>query len=186
MIFNQHSRLEGAHALLSASKYHWVNYTDQKLEAFYTAQQAAVRGTRFHALAAELIRMGVVLPKNGKHLNMYVNDALGFHMQPEVVLFYSDVCFGTADAIGFRNNKLRIHDLKMGITATKVTQLEVYAALFCLEYSHKPMDIEIELRIYQNDERRIYQGDPDAITHIMSKIVEFDRRIQEWRQEALG
>jgi len=184
--FNQHSRLEGAHALLSASKYHWVNYDDQKLEAFYTAQRAAVRGTRFHSLAAELIRMGVHLPKNSKTLNMYVNDALGFRMQPEVVLFYSDVCFGTADAIGFRRNKLRIHDLKMGISPTKVTQLEVYAALFCLEYQMKPMEIEIELRIYQSDEVRITEGDPDTITHIMSKIVEFDRRIQGWRQEELG
>lgn len=186
MIFNQHLRLEGAHALLSASKYHWVNYDDQKLEAFYTAQQAAVRGTRFHSLAAELIRMGVLLPRNSKTLNMYVNDALGYHMSPEVVLFYSDVCFGTADAIGFRNNKLRVHDLKMGLSSTKMTQLEVYAALFCLEYGHKPMEIEIELRIYQNDERRIVEGNPDAITHIMSKIVEFDRRIQQWRLEALA
>lgn len=186
MIFNNHSRLEGLHALLSASKYHWVNYNDQKLEAFYTAQQAAVRGTRYHALAAELIRMNTLLPRNSKTLNMYVNDALGYHMKPEVVLYYSDVCFGTADAIGFRNNRLRIHDLKMGITPTKVTQLEIYAALFCLEYEVKPMDIEIELRIYQNDEKRITEGDRDAITHIMSKIVEFDRRIQEWRKEALA
>lgn len=186
MIFNQHSRLEGAHALLSASKYHWVNYDDQKLEAFYTAQQAAVRGTRFHALAADLIRMGVNLPRNTNTINLYVNDALGFFMQPEVVLFYSDISFGTADAIGFRNNKLRIHDLKMGITATKMTQLEVYAALFCLEYAKKPMDIQIELRIYQNNQRRIEIGDPDRITHIMSKIVEFDRRIQQWRLEALA
>jgi hypothetical protein len=185
VIFNDHSKLAGLHALLSASKYHWVNYTDQKLEAFYTAQQAAARGTRFHNLAAELIRMKVKLPRNTKTLNQYVNDALGFFMEPEVVLFYSDVCFGTADAIGFRNNKLRIHDLKMGISPTKMTQLEVYAALFCLEYKMKPMDIDIELRIYQNDAYRVQVGDPDVISHIMSKIVEFDRRIQEWRQEEL-
>jgi hypothetical protein len=185
VLFNQHSHLEGAHALLSASKYHWVNYDDQKLEAFYTAQQAAARGTRFHELAADLIRMGVNLPRTNKTLNLYVNDALGFRMTPEVVLVYSDVSFGTTDCISFRRNKLRIHDLKMGITATKVTQLEVYAALFCLEYSVKPMDIEIELRIYQNNEIRIYPGDADMITHIMSKIIEFDRRIQNWRKEAL-
>lgn len=186
MIFNTHSRLEGAHALLSASKYHWVNYDDHKLKAFYTAQQAAVRGTRFHNLAADLIRMNTPLPRNTKTLNMYVNDALGFHMKPEVVLVYSDVAFGTADAIGFRNNKLRVHDLKMGISATKMTQLEVYAALFCLEYAVKPMEIEIELRIYQNDARRIEEGDADRITHIMSKIIEFDKQIQTWRQEELA
>lgn len=192
MIFNQHLRLEGAHALLSASKGSWVNYDDHKLEAFYTAQQAAVRGTRFHALAADLIRMDVKLPKNSKTLNMYVNDALGYRMSPEVVLFYSDVAFGTADAIGFRNNKLRIHDLKMGITPTKMTQLEIYAALFCLEYGVKPMDIEFELRIYQNDAVKVHPEFPeeqsvlqDRITHIMSKLVEFERRIQQWRKEAL-
>lgn len=185
MLFNTHSRLEGAHALLSASKYHWVNYDDHKLEAFYTAQQAAVRGTRFHALAADLIRMGVNLPRNSNTLNLYVNDALGFHMTPEVVLFYSDIAFGTADAIGFRNNKLRIHDLKMGISNTKMTQLEIYAAYFCLEYGMKPMEIEIELRIYQHNERRIELADPDRITHIMSRIVEFNSRIQKWREEAL-
>jgi hypothetical protein len=186
VIFNTHSRLAGAHALLSASKYHWVNYDDQKLQAFYTAQQAAVRGTRFHALAAELIRMQVTLPRSEKTLNMYVNDALGFQMTPEVTLFYSDVAFGTADAIGFRKGKLRIHDLKMGISSTKMTQLAVYAAYFCLEYGYAPHDIETELRIYQNDERRIVEGNPDEIVQIMNKIKDFDRKIQAWRQEALA
>jgi hypothetical protein len=36
VIFNKHSNLAGQHAFLSASKYHWVNYTDQKLDASFT------------------------------------------------------------------------------------------------------------------------------------------------------
>ena len=186
MIFNAHSNLAGQHALLSASKYHWINYDDQKLEALYTASQAAKRGTEFHALAAELIRMEVKLPNTTKTLNAYVNDALGFRLSPEVTLYYSDNCFGTTDAIGFRKNKLRIHDLKMGITPASVNQLLVYASLFCLEYKFKPMEIQTELRIYQNDNVQIWEADPDEVTHIMSKIVMFDRRINEMRMEALG
>jgi uncharacterized protein DUF2800 len=114
---------------------------------------------------------------------MYVNDALGFRMEPEQTLFYSNNCFGTADAISFRRNKLRVHDLKTGITQTSEHQLEVYVALFCLEYGFKPVDIEVEMRIYQNDEIRVYIGDPDVITHIMDRIVTFDRRIQEMKGE---
>jgi hypothetical protein len=186
MRFNPHPDLVGQHAFLSASKYHWVKYSDQKLEAALTASMAAQRGTRLHNLARELIELQVRLPANGKTLNRYVNDALGFRMTPEVTLYYSPNAFGTADAIGFRNNKLRIHDLKTGISPTSVMQLVIYAALFCLEYGYKPMDIETELRIYQHDDVTIWDGDPDEITHVMSKFVAFDRRITEIRMEALG
>lgn len=200
MLFNQHSNLEGMHAFLSASKYSWVNYDDQKLEAFYTSQQAAFRGTQLHDLADRLVRLGVKLPRNNKTLNAYVNDALGFRMSTEVVLMYSDIVFGTTDAISFRNNKLRIHDLKTGITASKMTQLKIYAAIFCLEYGVKPHDISIELRIYQNDNIRIEPDAPvedpfyesqhmalrDEIVHIMSRIVEFDKKIQQWKREAIA
>jgi hypothetical protein len=186
VIFNTHSDLAGQHAFLSASKYHWIGYDDQKLDAAYTAAMAARRGTELHDLAHQLIRLGVKLPANSKTLNAYVNDALGYRMSPEVTLYYSPNCFGTADAIGFRRNKLRVHDLKTGITPTSVKQLLVYAALFCLEYRYKPMDIEMELRIYQNDDIQVWEADPDEVTHIISKIIGFDRRINEMRQEALG
>lgn len=191
MLFNKHSDYEGLHALLSASKHHWINYTDQKLDAFVVSNLAARRGSDLHALAAELIRLKVKLPKTRTTLNAYVNDSLGFLLQPEVVLFYSANCFGTADAIGFRNNRLRIFDLKTGITPTSFNQLYVYAALFCLEYDMKPMQIETEFRIYQNDEVKFLPtadglADPDFITHVMSRIVYFDRRINEIRAEALG
>jgi len=185
MIFNKHSALVGQHAFLSASKYHWIGYDDDKLERVYVAAMAAQRGTELHTLAHELIRLGVKLGRSPKTLNMYVNDAIGYRMTPEQPLFYSTNCYGTVDAISFRKNKLRIHDLKTGITQTSEHQLEVYAALFCLEYRYKPFDIEIELRIYQNDEIRIYEGDPDTITHIMEKIKSFDKRISLMQKEGL-
>ena len=31
MIFNKHSALEGQHAFLGASKYHWINYDESKV-----------------------------------------------------------------------------------------------------------------------------------------------------------
>jgi hypothetical protein len=181
--FNKHSDLAGQHAFLSASKYHWVNYTDQKLEAAFLSAMAARRGTELHDLAHQLIRLGVKLPKTPTTLNLYVNDALGYRMTPEQVLYFSPNAFGTADAISFRRNKLRIHDLKTGITQTSEKQLEIYAALFCLEYEYKPHDLDIELRIYQNDEVRIYEADPEVISHIMDRFIVFDQRINELRGE---
>jgi hypothetical protein len=133
-----------------------------------------------------MIRLGVKLPDTEETLNSYVNDAIGFRMVPEQMLFYSKNCYGQADALGFRKDKLRIHDLKTGIITTKVTQLEIYGALFCLEYGIKPLNIEMEFRIYQNDNIRIYEGDPLVVTNIMDKIVYFDRRIEELRTEAYG
>jgi hypothetical protein len=186
MIFNKHSDLVGQHAFLSASKYHWINYTDEKLDRVFIASMAMQRGTELHALAHECIRLGVRLPKTQKTLHMYVNDAIGYRMTTEQVLYYSENAFGTADTIGFRRNKLRIHDLKTGVFPCSEHQLEVYAAYFCLEYKFKPMDIEIELRIYQNDEVRIFEVDPDIITHIMDKVKMFDKRINELRMEAMS
>ena len=187
MHFNTHSNLVGLHAFLGASKYHWINYNEEKLDRVFTASMAAQRGTELHALAHELIRLGVKLPGRGsKSLNMYVNDAIGFRMKPEQPLFYSDNCFGTPDAISFRGKLLRIHDLKTGVTPTSFTQLEVYAALFCLEYRYKPFEIDVEMRIYQNDEIRIEVADPDRIAHIMDKIITFDKRITAIRMEALS
>lgn len=186
MNFNKHFELAGQHAFLSASKYHWINYSDEKLERVFVAAEAARRGSDLHALAHEAIRLGVRLPSTKKSINQYVNDAIGYRMVTEQVLYFSENAFGTADAIAFRRNKLRIHDLKTGVFPCSEHQLEVYAALFCLEYKFKPAQIEIELRIYQNDEVRIYEADPDVITHIMDRIVTFDKRITELRLEAMS
>ena len=131
MNFNRHSHLEGQHAFLSASKYHWINYDEEKLISTFIKFQAIQKGTELHELASNLIRLGVKLPKSNKTLNLYVNDAIGFKMEPEQVLYYSDNCFGTADTISFRKDMLRIHDLKSGESPASIKQLMVYNALFC-------------------------------------------------------
>lgn len=182
MIFNQHSDLQGKHAFLSPSNYHWINYTDQKLEARFKTIVASRRGVDLHALAHEAIRLGVKLASSNKALAAYVRDAIGYRMYCEQPLFYSDNCFGTADTIAFQRRVLRIHDLKTGITATSMKQLEVYAAIFCLEYGVAPYDIEIELRIYQRDDIEVFHPDPDAILFIMEKIVAFDQQIEEIKE----
>lgn len=178
MRFNVHSNLAGTHAFLGASNYHWINYDDAKLDHAFTTAQAARRGTQMHELAYQCIALGVRLPDVQQTINLYVNDAIGFKMVPEQILFYSPNCYGTADTISFRRDKLRIHDLKNGVTKSSENQLYVYAALFCLEYEVKPHQIETELRIYQSDEVRTYEGDPETILYIMSKIKAFDARIE--------
>ena len=185
MRFNTHYHLEGRHSFLTPSKPSWLKYDDDKLDRVFHTAEAARRGTRIHDVAKELISLGLVMPRNNKTLNMYVNDAIGYRMEPEQRLYFSDNCFGQADAIGFRNNKLRIHDLKTGVNQTTFTQLEVYAALFCHEYGERPFDIEMELRIYQNDDVRVHIPDPGDIMGIMEAIKHMDKRI-EFLKEAIS
>lgn len=175
MNFIDHSKLLGQHAFLSASKYHWINYDLDKLSESYNAYLAVQKGTELHDIAYRLIKNSIRLPRTHTTLNMYVNDAIGFKMTPEQVLYYSENCFGTCDAISFKKDILRIHDLKTGQTPARMEQLMVYNALFCLEYRVKPNDIQTELRIYQNDDVEISNPDPDDIYLIMDKIVEFDK-----------
>lgn len=177
MEFRDHSKLKDQHAFLSASKYNWINYDEEKLAQAYMRWQAVQRGTDLHAYAAESIRLGIKLPKTRKTLNMFVNDAIGFRMNPEQVLFYSLNCFGTADAICFRNDILRIHDLKTGETRASMNQLKIYAALFCLEYEVDPRKIQIKLCIYQYDDVNVLEPDPNDILAIMDKIIAFDKKI---------
>lgn len=183
MNFNKHYAQEGKHAFLSASKWHWINYDDDKVAESYLKFSAARRGTVLHELAAQLIRLGVKLPRSQKTLNMYVNDAIGFKMTPEQVLYYSDNCFGTADAISYRSGKLRIHDLKTGMIPAHIEQLEVYAAIFCLEYGVNPGDIEIELRIYQGNEVIIFEPETEDIENIIVRIIKSDEIINKLRSE---
>lgn len=179
MDFKQHSpKLEGTHAFLGASQHAWINYSDDKLREVYFNMLAKERGTRLHAFAAESIRLGIKLPKNRNTLNAYVNDAIGFRLTPEQMLYYSDNAYGTADAIGFRNGLLRVHDLKTGVTKASMKQLMVYDALFCLEYGYKPDRINIENRIYQSKEVLIENPDPNEIFRIMDTIVRFDKIIE--------
>lgn len=185
MIFNDHSRLAGEHSFLSASRKSWVNYTDEKLLETYRNHKEAQYGTRLHALAEELITLGIHLPRSRKTLNLYVNEAINYRMQPEQVLYYSANCFGTADAISFRKGLLRIHDLKTGKIKASMTQLEIYAAMFCLEYNKTPAEIEMELRIYQNDDVDVCVPDPQVIEDIMLRIVHFDKLIEQAKAEGI-
>ena len=177
MKFFDHSVMAGRHAFLSASKYHWIRYDEDKLyETFSNAMDAAM-GSRLHAVAAELITLKIRMPETTQTLNAYVNDAIGFRMTPEVLLVASDNAFGTADAVSFYDNTLRIHDLKNGVTPAKIDQLLVYACFFLIEYRFKPNEIKIILRIYQNDDIVEYVPEMDELTHIIDKILVFDELI---------
>ena len=183
MQFNIHHKLRGLHAPFTASQSHWLRYSDEKVMEVYANKKAAEMGSRIHEWAAETIKLGIKQPKSKKTIYAYVNDAIGFKMEPEVVLFYSERFFGTADAISFRNNVLRIHDLKTGKTPVKMEQLMVYAALFCLEYKYRPSEIDIELRIYQNDEILYHKPETDEIVPIMDKIVHLDKLLAKIEEE---
>lgn len=198
MKFNSHPELEGKHAFLSPSGYHWIRYSDDKILDRLDTHMSAQHGTRLHNVAAELIALGLVQPKTPTTFNMYVNDAIGYRMSPEVSLVASYNAFGTADAISFRKerardkvNTLRIHDLKNGVNKASMDQLRIYAAYFCIEYAVNPNDIMIELRIYQNDDYIVLNSTeyPDLgaeILVIMGRTIHFDKIISERRMEVLG
>ena len=175
MQFNQHRNLEGLHAPFSPSQCSWLRYDDDKALEVYNNKQASEIGTQLHAWAKTTIDLGIKQPRSKKTIYAYVNDAIGFKMDTEVVLYYSDRFFGTADSICFRNGMLRIHDLKTGKIPAHMEQLMIYAALFCLEYKVKPSEIDMELRIYQNDDVLICNPTAEEIVPIMNKIVHLDK-----------
>lgn len=182
MNFNEHWNLVGKHAFLSPSQYHWVNYSLDKLEERFFNSKAAERGTELHEYAAMAIRLNRKQPKNQDTVNMFVNDAIGYSMTPEQPLYYSDNCFGTADAISFNKNLLRIHDLKTGVTPASMMQLELYAALFCLEYGKNPESMDIILRIYQSNAKEEVTPEGKEIAVLMDQIVEFDAMIEKFKE----
>ena len=183
MQFYNHHNLQGLHAPFSASQSSWLRYDDKKALEVYANKKAAEMGTKLHQWAKDTIDLGIKQPKSKKTIYAYVNDAIGYKMDTEVVLFYSERFFGTADAISFRNGVLRIHDLKTGKNPVHIEQLMVYAALFCLEYKVKPGEIKIELRIYQNDEVLYHKPEADEILPIMDKIIHFDKLLQQLEEE---
>jgi hypothetical protein len=161
---------------------------------------ASLIGTTLHSFAEDRIRYGFKAIKGDKraaqlellkanvpaavinyidfdnmyeNLMAYINDCIGYKMQPEVILYLSEVCFGTADAISFneKTGMLRIHDLKTGSTPAHMEQLLIYAALFFLEYrAFKISESQIELRIYQNNDVFIANPGVDEILPIMDKL----------------
>lgn len=184
MNFHDHSNLEGLHAPFSPSQPAWLRYDDEKIREVFMNKQAVQLGTRLHEWAAETIQLGLKQPRSNRTIYNYVNDAIGFRMTPEQVLYFSPRFFGTTDAITFKNGILRIHDLKTGKTPAHMEQLEIYAALYCLEYGVKPADIRMELRMYQNDEVIVHTPDVTDIAPIMDKIRHFDKVLEELEEES--
>lgn len=188
MKFKKHSEVEGRHALLSASKYHWINDDDEALISRVEKANAAAHGTRLHAFAAEAIQLRQKMENNSKTINLYVNECIGYGMEVEVVLFYTWYAFGTADAIQFRQEDdgrfvLRIFDLKTGTSKASFTQLVAYAALFCLEYEIKPMTIDYDLRIFQNDDIHYYECDPEEVAYVVDRYKEANKLVTKHQEE---
>lgn len=207
MNFNKHLELEGKHAILSPSKHYWLRYDDDALMKNYIASYATDVGTLVHEYARDRIRYRLPLEDCSSEKNAlltfllknyipyrvidldrlfynlvpYVNDAIGFKLESEVILKYSDLCFGTADAIGVRRGLLRIHDLKTGVTPASMDQLLLYAGLFFHEYKrdYRPTTMKVELRIYQNQEVLIHNPECDEIRGVMDKIVHGDMVINK-------
>lgn len=152
MNFNRHSELRGQHAFLSPSNPSWLRYDNDKMKLVYLNHKNIARGTELHEFAAKAIELGVTLGRSNRTLNHYINDAIRYGLTPEQMLYYSRFCFGTADAIQLDKNILRIFDLKTGFSKPHREQLEIYAALFCLEYGIKPKSLNMDLRIYQSDD----------------------------------
>lgn len=174
IFFKPHPELEGKHALLSPSKYHWVKDDEEKYLRRLDNEFAKQRGTELHELAKTLIKLKIKL-KDDKHtFGMYVNDAIDFNMLPEIPVKYSNYCFGTIDSVCFdeKNNLLRIHDLKTGFSPVNVLQLMLYAAIVCLDNNVDPEDISFELRIYQNDDYKQWNPTGEEIRELMNNIIQ--------------
>ena len=207
MNFNKHLDIVGKHAILGASKYSWLNYDDEQLWKAYVNSFATDIGTLVHdyakdkiiyrqrmednqseknALMLHLLKNGIpfgVIPIDSLFYNVlpYVNDAIGFKMIPEQVLYYSEFLFGTTDTISYSRNVLRIHDLKTGVRPASMDQLLIYAALFFLEYKKEVnfQKSKTELRIYQNKEVIVHTPTNEEIGVIMDKVIHGDMVIDK-------
>lgn len=179
MQFNKHYDLEGKHSALSASKHSWVRYTPERMEQVILNERKKQEGTELHAIASAMIKKRIkASPHVKKAFNLFVNDAIGFKLHSEVVLSYSKNAFATSDAIGFRDGVLRIHDLKTGDSKPSFEQLDIYAALFMLEYDVDPFKVkDIVQRLYQFDGFEEQHQDPQVIQDIMNQIIEMDQVI---------
>lgn len=186
--FYDHPEVEGRHAFLSASKYSWLRYDKAKLRETFDNSMNAALGTKLHEIAKDLITYRIKVQRSAKTFNMYVNDAIGYGMDAERPLVYSENIFGTADAIGYTraNGKgtLRIHDLKMGAKPAKMDQLLIYAAIFFFEYKIRPNDVRVELRIYQHDDIQVYEPDLAEILEVMEIITTMDAYLEQFKSEA--
>ena len=189
MIWNDHSDLNGKHAILSPSQYSWLRYSDENNYAQLInrckAEYASTIGTIIHdyaqmriknrlpmypeeqnAITLELLRNNIPrysfeVERFFQTLMEYVNDAISYNMDPEVTLYYSNNAFGHCDAINYYRRTLRIHDLKTGTSPASFDQLIIYSAYFFLEYGKK-MKLKPE---NVNTELRLYQLSEISICH---------------------
>lgn len=157
----------------------WLGKDKEYLKRKIKNEQARFIGTKKHEMAEWDVKLRMKRPETNNTFNMYVNDAIGYRMDTEVKLWYSKWCYGTADALCFRDGLLRIHDLKTGASKTNMEQLIVYAALFCLQNDINPNDIDIELRIYQSDNVVVHNPGLDEIVHAMDYIESASRWLDE-------
>lgn len=180
------------HAFLSPSKFHWIRYDKEKLIKAYYNWRNVQNGTKLHALAETLILARHEQKRDGTTFNTYVNDAIKYKMEPEKLLWYSENLFGHADAlmfkppIGSRKGILRIHDLKTGIIPAHFDQLIIYAAIYCVTNNVDTDSIDIELRIYQNDDVQIYEPTCEEMNEYISSMVEADNIVNELRMQEGG
>lgn len=211
MIWLDHSRdpHRGEHALFSPSQMSWVNdQSDNDILDRYNRGLAKDIGTIVHSIAKKciqsntkfsrsaaksLITMELVsngIPRSAfdaeslaTNFVNYVVDAIGFSMIPEKELYFSEWCYGTADAIMVDTTRkiLRIHDLKTGMIPAKFLQLEIYTALFFLDmgaFSFTPEEYNVELRIYQGGEIAEEYPTAEVIVPIMDSI--------KWHSEVMN
>lgn len=183
MIWKHYSIPAGSHAPFSASNYHWLGYDVNKATEYIRNMKAKERGTIMHAHAAQCIKLKT--PLQGKDtLAKYVNDCITLNMDPEVLLYYSPYFFGTTDAINV-DSKIRISDLKTGVSKASMKQLYIYDALYCLDYNINPKDINHELRIYQNGEVFTEKPKGKDILPIIDQIKLLNSVITSMPQEEL-
>lgn len=210
MNWNPHLEWQGKHAIFAPSSPYWMTDSEEEAIQRYCSSFASSVGTVLHAMAADhiafstkmtrfdkkyirlnLLKAGIPAPVVDRlpeddifeTLMLYVNDCIGFRMVPEQKVGYSDLFFGTCDAIRFdeREKLLRISDLKTGTTPAKMDQLVGYDALFrlekCPELHIRPEEIKSELRIYQCGEIRLCTPETDDIISIMNLIKARDELI---------
>lgn len=180
MIWKSYSHLKNSHAFLAPSRYHWLNYSEDKLIQTYKNHKKVGLGTEYHEVASRLINLAIRLPNTAASFNSFVNDAIGYKMDSEVLLYYSPNCYGTVDAISFNKGLLRIHDLKTGTAGTSMNQLLIYASLFVLDYGVSTRELKgVELRIYQNSEVTEFFPSPKEVFAVVSVIVRSDKIINK-------
>lgn len=203
MRWNDHSNLKNTHALFSPSTGGWEKYDQDRLQERYYTSFATTIGTAIHDEAMWHINKKILVKATAKgelklslyknpsipddiidvldfdpifkNYMAYVNDAIGYRMDAEVILYSNDLCYGTTDAISYSNDFLRIHDLKTGVTPAHMEQLFKYAALFCHEYKTDPHKIDMEFRIYQLNDIIVANPTGDDIMPFIDQVTQINK-----------